>query len=199
MNDIQTDTLTKRERNEQKQAENIKAREKTILVKKIKSRAPWILLAVLVVGGIYWVASTSEDTDNARLGEEISIVSRDHINIGDDFGSYNSNPPTSGAHAGPAPWGFNEAEIVDQNAIHNIEHGGIWISYKDIDEQSLEVLRNIARTNSQSVIISPRAANDSPVAIASWGRLLKTDVIDEEQIKEFIKGNKNKSPERLAR
>lgn len=198
MDDIQSETLTKSERNEQKRAVNKRVQERIVVIQKIKKTTPWVLVAVVVAGGVYWL-STIEKTAVVRLGEEISIVSRDHINIGDDFGSYNSNPPTSGAHAGAAPWGFSEVEIVDQNAIHNIEHGGIWISYKDIDEQSLEVLRTIARTNSQSVIISPRAANDSPVAIASWGRLLKTDVVDEEQIKEFIKGNKNKSPERLAR
>lgn len=201
MNEIDTSSLTKNEKLEIKQADNKKTRERMIMAKKTKKALPWAVLAVIVVGGIYWLSTGEEKTveTTTRLGEEIPIVSRDHINIGEDYGSYNSNPPTSGAHAGAAPWGFSEVELIDQNAIHNLEHGGIWITYKDIDEQSLETLRKIARSNPQSVLISPRAANDSPIAIASWGRLLKTDVVDEAQIKEFIKSNINQSPERLAR
>ena len=198
MEDTQTEVLTKKERNELKREENRKARERMIMIKKIKKATPWVLILAIVVGGIYWLL-TLETPPVVIQGEEISIVSKDHVAIGGDYGSYNSNPPTSGAHSSAVPWGFSEVELLDQNVIHNLEHGGIWITYKDIDEESLATLRIIARTNPQSVVISPRAANDSPVALASWGRLLKTDTVDRDQIKTFIKSNKNNSPERIAR
>lgn len=192
-------TLTKKERNELKREEKQKAREQAIRIKKIKSIAPWVVFIALVIAGIYWVAVTAEKSEESRPGEEIPIVSREHINVGDPHEPYNSNPPTSGPHAGPLPWGFSEEEVADEDAIHNLEHGGIWISYKDLDQQSIDTLREIARENAFSVVVSPREANDSKVAVASWGRLMKLDSVDFEAIMEFIRKNKNKSPERLAR
>ena len=198
MDEIQTDSLTKKERNELNRVEKQKVQEQAIRIKKIKSWIPWIAFVAVVAGGIYWAAISAQKSNEARPGESVSVVSREHINIGDSHEQYNSNPPTSGPHAGPAPWGFSEQEIADENAIHNLEHGGIWVSYKDIDDQSVEILRDIARKNSQSVLVTPRAANDSSVAIASWGRLMKMGNVDEQAITEFIRKNKNKSPEPLA-
>lgn len=153
----------------------------------------------LIIGGLYWVVTASGTAEENRLGEAVEIVNRDHINVGDSHTGYNSNPPTSGPHAGAAPWGFNSEEILDENAVHNLEHGGIWISYKNIDDESIAVLENIAKRNSGSVLVSPRVANDSNIAITSWGRILKTDTVDEDTILEFLRQNKNKSPEPLAR
>jgi hypothetical protein len=185
--------------NELKRDEKQRKKDRRIRIKKIKSVIPWAIFIGVVIGGIYWVANTAEKSSESRPGEEIPIVSREHINVGDPHEPYNSNPPTSGAHAGPLPWGFSEQEVADEDAIHNLEHGGIWISYKGLDQQSIDTLREIARENSLSVVVSPREANDSPVAVASWGRLTKLDNVDWETIVEFIRKNKNQSPERLAR
>lgn len=132
-------------------------------------------------------------------GETVTIIGRSHVNVGDNHVAYNSNPPTSGPHSEALPWGFNEEEISDENAVHNLEHGGIWISYKNLDEESVDVLREIARDNSQSIIVSPRTANDSTVAVVSWGQILKLDNVDKEEINAFIKNNINNSPEKFAR
>lgn len=193
--------LTRKERIELERNEKQKAKEHEIQIKKIKKAAPWALFVAVVVGGIYWVSTSADKNSSSgvRPGEEISIVSREHINVGDPHEPYNSNPPTSGPHAAPAEWGISPEEIPDENAIHNLEHGGIWISYKDLDEESLTSLKDITRRNRTSVVLSPREANDNTIAVASWGRLLKLDTVDEELINEFIKQNKNKSPEPLAR
>jgi len=199
MENENSEELTKKERNELKRKENQSAREKEIKIKKIKSMAPWIILIVLVGLAIYWIAMAAEKSSLDRPGESISILNRDHISVGDAHEEYNSNPPTSGPHAGPAGWGFSEDEILDENAIHNLEHGGIWISYKNLNDDSVSTLKEIAKRNSLSVIVSPREANDANVVLSSWGRLLELDTVDEELIAEFIRKNKNKSPEPLAR
>ena len=108
MNQINDDTneeqtLTKKERNELKREEKQKEREKRIRMKKIKSILPWAIFLAVVAGGIYWVAVTAEKNEESRPGEEIPIMGRDHINVGDPHEPYNSNPPTSGPHAGPLP------------------------------------------------------------------------------------------------
>ncbi len=193
-----TDNLTKKERVEKERAEKQKTREREIRMKKIKSWIPWFVFIGIVFGLMYWAIVAAQKAEESRPGEAISIMGEEHIAAGQEHEPYNSNPPTSGPHAGPAPWGVNTEEISDINAVHNLEHGGIWISYKNIDDTSVTILEEIARKNSRSVVVSPREANDVNIAVASWGRLMKLDSVDEEQINEFIRRNKNKSPEPLA-
>src|SRR3989344_4041615 len=132
------DAITRKERIELERNEKQKAKEREIQIKKIKNAVPWALLVAVVIGGIYWVSTSADESSSngVRPGEEISIVSREHINVGDPHEPYNSNPPTSGPHAAPAEWGISSVEIPDENAIHNLEHGGIWISYKNLDEEA---------------------------------------------------------------
>ncbi len=137
-------------------------------------------------------------TETPAIGQEIENQGQGHINPG-TLQPYNSNPPTSGPHyAQAANWGVYSNPLEDEQAVHNLEHGGIWISYKDIDEETKTLLENIAKANRGSVIMSPRPNNDSKIAIASWTRLEKLESYDEAKILEFIRANKNKSPEPLA-
>jgi hypothetical protein len=138
--------------------------------------------------------------DIAEVGEVIPVLGRDHIKDVNAKIQYNSNPPTSGTHYEYAEqWGVFDQAQPDTKMVHNLEHGGIWITYKDIDDQTKQQLETIAKANSGSVIMTPRPANDNKIALASWGRLEKLDGYDEAKILEFIKANKNKSPEPMAR
>lgn len=155
-----------------------------------------VIVAVAIVGLIFLVNVAEE----GRPGQAISIQGREHIAVGAEHPAYNSNPPTSGWHyAEEAEWGFYGRELPDEQLVHNLEHGGVWIAYKDIDDETKTRLEALARKYSGSVIITLRPANDVKIALASWGRLERMDNFDKEKIIAFIKANKNKSPEPLAR
>ena len=175
------------------------AKARAVRIGRMKKSAPWILFIGLVVGGMYYLAVNAQKDLQNRPGQEIAIQGNQHLPPGEEFTAYNSNPPTSGPHDGPVPWGFSEEPIRDEDVIHNLEHGGIWITYKDLDEDSVNLLRDIAKRNALSVVVSPRAENESPVSLASWGRLENLESVDVDAITEYIRKNKNKSPERLAR
>ena len=83
--------------------------------------------------------------------------------------------------------------------IHNLEHGGIWISYKDIDQDTKLKLESLARQNFGSVVMTPRAKNDTKITFASWGRMQKFESFNEEAMSLFIQANNNRSPEPIAR
>ena len=160
----------------------------------------WALVIIAVVGGFYWLSLLSKKAEKSQSGEAVPIQGREHITVGAVHPEYNSNPPTSGWHyAEPANWGFNDKELPDEQLIHNLEHGGIWISYKDIDESTKIKLQDLGRRYPQSVVVTPREKNDAKIALASWGRLQKLEQYDEETIIKFIKVNRNKSPEPIAR
>lgn len=131
--------------------------------------------------------------------QEFPIEGRDHVDSGAVI-TYKTNPPTSGSHYTIAQaWGVYEKEIADGSAVHGLEHGGIWISYKDISNEEKSILENIGNKNSGSVIVSPRSANDAKIAVASWGRYMKLDMVDEVLIQKYIDTYKNQSPEKLAK
>lgn len=128
------------------------------------------------------------------------IQSRDHIKIGDDYPAYTTNPPLSGAHAAASKGGFYPEGVMDENAIHNLEHGYTWISYKNISESDVEKIEILTNKMSGSVIASSRIENDfDGIALSSWGNIMKLKYFDQIIVEDFIKRNKNKSPEKLAR
>lgn len=170
----------------------------------------WLVLTIIIgaVAVLILIKSSSsnqqstlspQETNLTPQGEKIPIQGREHIGIGGSHPPYNSNPPTSGWHyEKPAAWGFYDNPLPDEQIVHNLEHGGIWISYKDINEQTKQKLQQLAQKYNQAVIITPRPKNDTPIALASWGRLLKLEKFNQDAIEKFIKTNINNSPEPLA-
>lgn len=193
--------LTKKERKEQRREERRETQRIEQKKTTRKTTTNWII-ALLIIGlGGYGISLLTSRAATTRPGEPIQIQGRDHIPVNSPRPDYNSNPPTSGSHyAQPTDWGIYQEEQKDENAVHSLEHGGIWISYKpDIDKETKGKLEEIGKRYPNSVVVSPREANDTPIAVASWGRLEKLTTFDENRIVEFIKRNKNKSPEPLAR
>ncbi|MDZ7587303.1 MAG: DUF3105 domain-containing protein [Patescibacteria group bacterium] len=135
---------------------------------------------------------------NGRV-EEFSIEGRNHVPSGTKV-DYKTNPPTSGEHLAEAEnWGVYSKEIDDKAAVHGLEHGGIWISYKDLDEESRKILEQVGKNNPLSVIVSPRMANDDKIAIVSWGKMMRLQTADTALIQQYIETYKNQAPEKLAR
>lgn len=161
---------------------------------------PIILLIVLSVLGYNQIFKTPsiimED-----MSQSIPIQNRDHVNQSETLQVYNSNPPTSGPHAGAIKGGFYSEEILDINGVHNLEHGYIWITYRNISPVAQATLKKIAKRYSGRVLVSKRMANDTQIAMASWGRLDKMteSTFDEDYVLRFIKKYTNKSPEKFAK
>lgn len=163
--------------------------------KKITKWAIIILALAAVAYGFYYLIQSEKN----RPGEEIPVMGVEHIPSGASHQAYNSNPPTSGWHyAQSADWGVYQKDLTDELVIHNLEHGGIWISYKDVDQKTKSDLEAIGNEYPESIVVSPRSKNDSKIALASWGRLEKLESFDKEKIINFIEANTNKSPEPLA-
>lgn len=171
-----------------------------------------ILVVVLSVTGLIIWWSLGQDVEHSKYRVEKNLQNLDaigqifenqgqtHIKISEEHPPYNSNPPTSGWHwAQPASWGVYNRPLVDEQAVHNLEHGGIWISYKEIDEETRANLEKITKANRSSVIMSPRDANDSKIILASWTRLEKLDSYDEAKILDFILRNKGTGPEPIVK
>ncbi len=162
---------------------------------------------VILVGSIWLLTaqSTKEQTKLSKplVGEEIADQGRGHVPDGTQV-QYNSNPPTSGQHY--IKWitrGIYDKPQVDGNLVHSLEHGAVIVSYKsDLSKEDVEKIKSVFGSTSVSKkIMVPRDNLDVPIALTSWGRLLKLQIIDatsEAKIKEFMETNKDRGPEKGA-
>ena len=112
------------------------------LLKSVSMKVVIGIITFLAVGLVVILALRN---DNRTLnGERFPDQSRDHVPNGSELINYNSNPPTSGPHYGETvPWGSHTTEKDDRNLIHNLEHGGIWISYNCAKSTSFKLIPQV--------------------------------------------------------
>jgi hypothetical protein len=116
--------------------------------------------------------------------------------------SYAVTPPVGGPH-NPV-WmnaGVYTKPIPSERAVHNLEHGAVWVTYRP-DLPASQVDRLVALFKNQSMIaepgdngrsnrfmdLSPWSDNDlpAPIVISSWGYQLKVQSADDPRLQEFI-------------
>jgi hypothetical protein len=116
--------------------------------------------------------------------QSFDVPSRGHIE-GDV--SYEQTPPVGGAH-NPV-WqncGFYEEPVRDETAVHSLEHGAVWITYRpDLPQDEIERLRDLSGTNSY-VLVSPYPDQDSPVVASAWGKRLTLESAGDSNLERFI-------------
>jgi len=162
-----------------------------------------VLLTLVLITGGAWLADKSGREDRERLdkspmGEKIADLGAQHVKEGESHEPYNSNPPTSGPHwVGVAGPGIKSDPVPDELVLHSMEHGAAVVWYREGLEQSeLDKIKEAFNDASGKKIMLARADLDVPVALTSWGYLLKLETIDTEKIKEFIETNNDRGPEK---
>lgn len=163
-----------------------------------------VLLTLIIIVGGTWLSSKNSASNKERLskplmGEKITEMSAVHVARGKPHDPYNSNPPTSGPHFGDgtAGPGIKTEPVSDELVLHSMEHGAAVLWYKaDLLESDISRIRDVFQSASGKKIMLPRPDLDVPVALTSWGYLLKLETIDEAKIKEFIETNNDRAPEK---
>jgi hypothetical protein len=111
-------------------------------------------------------------------------LSRDHVT---GKVSYDARPPAGGAHS--AAWqncGVFTVPVVDEAAVHSLEHGAAWFTWRDgltADEQAF--IDGMAK-KSQWILASPYPEQTSPFSLTAWGLQLRLDTFDREAIEGFL-------------
>ena len=133
-------------------------------------------------------------------------ITQTHVEGPVDYSTF-SNPPTYGPHhasttaphfAPLQPTGVYTTEQEDEDAVHNLEHGHIWISYDPtLIGTNLPALEELVRSfgTSVGVVLTPRADNDTMIALASWAHLLTMTTFDPIAIRNFAITNRGHAPE----
>ena len=119
-----------------------------------------------------------------------------------DYSAY-TNPPTYGPHhPAPLPTGVYTTVQADEDLVHNLEHGHVWISYQpaNLSAADLAALTSLVESfgASSGIILTPRPADASLIALASWGHLLELSTFDAATIRQFILINRGHAHEGFA-
>jgi len=163
-----------------------------------------LLTLVIVVGGT-WVFSKKgveqkEKLSKSMLGEKMPDLGGQHVAEGKEHSAYNSNPPTSGPHwVGVAGPGIKTKPTPDELVLHSMEHGAAVVWYREgLEQNEVDKITEAFNGASGKKIMLARKDLDVPVALTSWGYLLKLDTVDQVAIKEFIETNNDRAPEKAA-
>jgi hypothetical protein len=99
---------------------------------------------------------------------------------------YDRHPPTNGDHA--PLWqkcGFYRESIEDRHAVHSLDHGVVWITYRpDLPQHQLETLRPYGNEN--YVMVSPYPGQNAPVIATSWRVQLKLNGANDPRLEQFV-------------
>jgi hypothetical protein len=131
-------------------------------------------------------ANAIEGIVNYRLVEPGMVDQSEHV-AGPI--SYPIDPPVAGPHN--PRWqncmgDVYTAPIANEYAIHSLEHGAVWITYRP--GLPVEQIGQLAGTvaNRSHVFMSPYPGQDSPISLQAWGYQLTVDRADDPRIEEFI-------------
>ena len=101
---------------------------------------------------------------------------------------YEQSPPVGGAH--DPVWqncGYYDKPVRDENAVHSLEHGAVWITYSpDLPQDQVTELQNIAQSRSY-ILVSPYPGLYSPVVASAWGKQVALDGPEDPGLESFIK------------
>ncbi|GAB3944791.1 DUF3105 domain-containing protein [Micromonospora vulcania] len=102
--------------------------------------------------------------------------------------TYKYSPPVGGVHN--ATWqrclgDVYDAPIASENAVHSLEHGAVWITYRpDLPKADVDKLASLVR-GKDFMLMSPYEGLDKAVSLQAWGYQLKVDSASDPRVKEF--------------
>ncbi len=99
---------------------------------------------------------------------------------------YEQDPPTNGDHA--PYWqrcGFYSTPIENEAAVHSLDHGAVWITYRpDLPQEELDTLRNLAQE--AYLLVSPYEGLRAPVIATAWRNQLDLEGTDDPRLRQFV-------------
>ena len=159
-----------------------------------RSKAPWIwggciVLAIVIIAGIFLFVQNQNQNNSSQSSGITGVVtysnlSREHVT---GKVNYPQVPPVGGDHY--PIWlncGIYTTPVVNENAVHSMEHGAVWITYQPaLSSADVQTLQNLAHGHSY-VILSPYPGLPTPVVITAWGVQLKVNSPNDPRLAQFI-------------
>jgi hypothetical protein len=150
-----------------------------------------VVVAVVVVAVAFAAAFTTGGSGSVPQGTQ-TFVENDHTHVSGTV-TYDRVPPAGGAH-NPTPLncGVYDQLVPNENAVHSLEHGAVWITYQPtIAADQIALLRQLVTSNyvgsERYLILSPYSGIPSPIVASAWGAQLGVDLASDSRLADFIR------------
>ncbi|MEU1335339.1 DUF3105 domain-containing protein [Streptomyces sp. NPDC005865] len=155
-----------------------------------------VIVAALIGFGAYAIDSANDkEAQNSAAAKkpvrgettwDAKKLGRDHVA---KSVAYPMTPPVGGDHH--QAWMTCDAsvykqEIPNENAVHSLEHGAVWVTYNDkAPDADVKKLGDKVATTPYS-LMSPVAKQRSPLMLSAWGHQLTVDSAADPRGAEFF-------------
>jgi hypothetical protein len=186
-----------KQQREQKRQEKL-AEYQRQLAKRRRSKLVWwvvggvaglAVVAVVVASFVFAPEPAPTYQAGNTTGREITGVETFENDTSHVQGTvdYPQNPPAGGPHN--AVWlncGVYTEPQTNENAVHSMEHGAIWVTYDParVGDDELATLKSYFPQT--YTLLSPYEGLDSPIVLSAWNAQLKLDAADDPRIPEFF-------------
>ena len=110
-------------------------------------------------------------------------VTNQHVDGNIAYGTL--DPPPGGNHN--VEWhacGFYDHEIRNENAVHAMEHGVVWITYQaGLSEDDMSILERLGGRS--ETIVSLLAGQSARVIATAWANQLKLESASDDRLEQF--------------
>lgn len=153
------------------------------------------LMSLLLLGGCSGGSTAAkpsvQPTASPTLAglQTFGNLSHRHLTKGQYGITYPQSPPVGGPHS--PVWlkcQVYATELPKVNAVHSIEHGGIWVTYSpSLPAAQVAQLQQLVGLNREFVMVSPYQGQSSPVVVTAWGLQLAVPSASDPRIVQFIR------------
>jgi hypothetical protein len=155
------------------------------------------VIVISVLGALAWAVFGSNGPEPAAAGkagtagkvaltglQQYPGLARDHVT---GHVLYAQTPPAGGKHS--AVWlncGVYDAPVANENAVHSLEHGAVWITYRPgLPASQIATIRDDLAGQKYG-LVSPYPGLPAPVVATVWGQQLKLGSASDPRLKAFV-------------
>lgn len=150
-----------------------------------------VLVAGLVLAAIVFAAGFATTGSGSLPPGTQTFAESDHAHVSGTV-TYDRVPPAGGAH-NPVQLncGIYAQAVPNENAVHSLEHGAVWITYRpNLLADQVAALQQLVTSNyvgtERYLILSPYPGLPSPIVASVWGAQLSVDVASDSRLVDFI-------------
>lgn len=150
-----------------------------------------IAVLSLVIGFVVVGATPKLNPNDITIAGVKDFPGLTSVHVGPDpvdyRAKYEMNPPAGGDHF--AAWlncGIYDQPQANENAVHSLEHGAVWVTYDPDALGDAEIASLRDKVPSTYSVLSPYPGLPAPVVISAWGAQVQLDGVDDERLQSFI-------------
>jgi len=162
-------------------------------------QTPWgwivatVVIVALAVGVIGYAVSRGggKDDNDANPDKIAGVIHKSFPSGEHEAGviSYDESPPMGGPHSpiwADCTGTVYPSQIANENAVHDLEHGAVWITYKPgLPGDQLDVLVKLV-AGKQYTLLTPYAGLKTNVSLQAWGYQLFVDSANDPRVEQFV-------------